>query len=209
MSQRNPMNERYTTDAKAGGSSRKSAASAKPKSSAASSVVMGSKKKKAPQTKNDKRAAKREQRNKEYEAERKYGDPPTKKFKIAKKLWIGSLIGSVLTVALSFATSKFEDAPEWLPMACLIAAYVFIIVTLYLDLGVIRKQRKQYAAHMAAIQTKENRAEEKKRKREARLAAKEEEKRREEEEIKRKEAKASRSEMSFSGKIKEFFKLNK
>ena len=86
MSQRNPMNERYTTDKHSGGVSRKSASSAKPKSTAAASVVMGTKKKKSSKPKVDKRSQKREQRNKEYEIERKYGDPPGKKFKVLKKM---------------------------------------------------------------------------------------------------------------------------
>ena len=70
-------------------------------------------------------------------------------------------------------------------MAFLIAAYACIIVTLYLDLGQIRKMRKRYAAQMSAAQTKESRAEQKKRKAAQRKAAKEaEEKRKEEEERK-------------------------
>lgn len=207
MSQRNPMNERYTTEKHSGGVSRKSASSAKLKSSAAASVVMGGKKKKPSKPAVNKREKKREQRNKEYEAERRYGDPPGKKFKIYKKLWVGFLIASVVTVALSFAFSKFENGPEWLPTAFLIAAYVCIIITLYLDLGKIRRMRKAYAAQMAAAQTKESRAEQKKQKAAARAAAKEEEKKRAEEELKRKEAKAARAEMSFTGKVKSFFKV--
>lgn len=209
MSQRNPMNERYTTDKHSGGVSRKSASSAKPKSTAAASVVMGTKKKKSSKPKVDKRSQKREQRNKEYEIERKYGDPPGKKFKVLKKMWIGFLIASVITVALSFAVSKIEGSPEWLPMAFLIAAYACIIVTLYLDLGQIRKMRKQYAARMLASQTKESRAEQKRQKAAQRQAAKEEALRREEEEKRRKDAKASSANMSFGGKVKSFFKLNK
>ena len=116
MSQRNPMNERYTTEAKAGGHTRKSAASAKPKSSAAASVVMGSSKKKpAKNAKNQpksKRERKREERNKQYEAERRYGDPPTRAFKIAKRMWIGFLVASVVIVALSFVASRIEGLPE-------------------------------------------------------------------------------------------------
>lgn len=207
MSQRNPMNERYTTDKHSGGVSRKSASSAKLKSTAASSVVIGGKKKKASKPTVSKREKRREQRNKEYEAERKYGDPPGKKFKIFKRLWLGFLIASVVTVAFSFVVSRIEGAPEWLSMAFLIAAYVCIIVTLYLDLGKIRRMRKTYAAQMSAAQTKESRAEQKKQKAAARAAAKEEEKKRAEEEVKRREAKAIRAEMSFSGKIKSFFKF--
>lgn len=161
MSSRNPMNERYTLDKK-GGKSRKSAASSRPKSKAASSVVKGSKKK--TMTRQEKRAKKKELRDKEYQAERKYGDPPTKRFKRLKRLWIGFLIGSIGMVCLSFAASKVDGAPQWLALMFLGLAYACIIVTLYLDLGKIRKERKAYAARMAASQAKEVRAAEKKRK---------------------------------------------
>ena len=85
MSQRNPMNERYTVENKRGGNTRKSAASAKLKSKAGASVVKASPKKKKAAKGTDKRAQKREARTKAYEAERKYGDPPTKKFKMMKR----------------------------------------------------------------------------------------------------------------------------
>ncbi len=67
-------------------------------------------------------------------------------------------------VAMSFVASKLEGLPEGSSMFFLIAAYACIIITLYLDLSKIRKLRKQYAAQMAAAQTKESRAEQKKRK---------------------------------------------
>lgn len=204
------MNERYTTEAKAGGHTRKSAASAKPKSNAAASVVMGTKKKKSPKKpQKTKRDIKREQRNKQYEAEKKYGDPPTRKFKILKRCWIGFLIASVITVALSFVASKFEDAPSWVPTAFLIAAYACIIVTLYLDLGQIRKLRKQYVAQMTASQSKESRAEQKRQKAAERKAAKEAEAKRLEEEKLRAETKAARADMSLGGKVKSFFSLKR
>lgn len=221
MSQRNPMNERYTTEAKAGGASRRSASSAKPKSSAAASVVMGTKKKKPAKGKKaplTKREQKRKERDKQYEAEKRYGDPPTKKFKICKRLWIGFLIASVVTVALSFALSgpaKEESGlvPAWAPTAFLIAAYACIIVTLYLDLGQIRKMRKQYVSQMMASQTKESRAEQKRERRAQREAEKEAERKRLEDEKNREEkkaqAKAARANMSFGGKVKSFFTLNK
>lgn len=205
------MNERYTTEAKAGGHTRKSAASAKPKANAAASVVMGTKKKKPSKSKPQlsKREKKREERNKQYEAERKYGDPPTRKFKILKRCWIGFLIASVVTVAMSFIASKIEGAPEWAPTGFLIAAYACIIITLYLDLGQIRKLRKQYVAQMTASQSKESRAEQKRQKAAERQAAKEAEAKRLEEEKLRAESKAARADMSFGGKIKSFFSLKR
>lgn len=98
-----------------------------------------------------------------------------------------------------------------MPMAFLIAAYISIIVTLYLDLGKIRRMRKEYVAKMMASQSKESRAEQKKRKAAERQAAKEAEAKRAEEEKKRAEEKAAgksaRANMSFGGKVKAFFKI--
>lgn len=173
MSQRNPMNERYTTEQKSGGSSRKSAASAKPKSSAAASVVQGVKTKKTKKDAPKKNNERRQQREKQYEAEKRYGDPPWKKFKIVKKIWIACLVVSVVMVALSFACSKLENVPEFAPTACLISAYVFIAITLYLDLGQIRRMKKKWVAIMSSSQTKEGRAEQKRIKAQERQAAKE------------------------------------
>lgn len=172
MSSRNPMNERYTTERK-GGKSRKSAASVKPKKSVASGVVTGTKKKnKAAKT--TKREQKRKVRDKEYEAERRYGDPPTKSFKKLRKLWIIFLILSIVFVGLSFASSKLGNLPEWVAMFFLGAAYFSIIVTLYIDLGKIRRARREYAAKMMAAQGKEVRAQQKKLKAELRKKEKEE-----------------------------------
>lgn len=211
MSQRNPMNERYTTDKKRSGNTRRSASSAKPKSAAASSVVTGMKTKKPGKNNKamDKRSKRREERNKQYEAEKQYGDPPTKKFKIVKRLWVGFLVASIATVALSFAASKVEGFPEWAPLGFLIAAYACIIITLYLDLGQIRRMRKKYVAQMAAMQTKESRAEQKRRKAAQRKAAKEAEEKRKEEEERKANEKSSRADMSFPQKVKSFISLKK
>ena len=203
MSSRNPLNERYTTDLKKGGKSRKSAASAKPKSAAAASVVKASKKKK-PVSKAEQRAKKRDAKNKEFEAERAYGDPPTKKFKIMKRLWIASLVLAVIMVGLSFAASKIEGAPEWSGMFFLVAAYVFIIATLYIDLGQIRRMRKKYVAQMSSLQTKESRAMQKKKRAAQRKAEKEAEEKRIEDEKQREELRAKRADMTFVEKVKSF-----
>ena len=76
----------YKEFKKSGGVTRKSAASAKPKSAAAASVVKGTKTKKSKNTASGKRSNRRQQREKQYEAEKRYGDPPWKKFKIVKKM---------------------------------------------------------------------------------------------------------------------------
>lgn len=203
MSQRNPMNERYTTDAKAGGSSRKSAASAKPKSSAASSVVVGAKTKKKNKTAGSNKSTKRQERERQYRQEQKYGDPPWKKFKIMKRIWIGTLISSVFCVAASFGVSHIVDQPDGIATGFIIAAYISIILTLYIDLGQIRRMRKKWVSIMSSTQTKEARAEQKRLKAEARAAAKEAEQKAKED-AENKESKSVDS--TFADKIKSFFK---
>lgn len=119
------------------------------------------------------------------------------------------MIASVVTVALSFAASKVEGFPEWSPLAFLIAAYACIIITLYLDLGQIRRMRKKYVAQMAAMQTKESRAAQKKKKAMQRQAAKEAEQKRIEEEEKKAQQKAAKANLSLAEKVKSFFSLKK
>lgn len=85
------------------------------------------------------------------------------------------------------------------------AAYVFIIATLYIDLGQIRKERKRYAAAMASVRTKENRAQQK-----AEARALRDAKKKAEEERKRKleageDLTSSRSKLPFVDKLKSFF----
>lgn len=201
MSQRNPMNERYTTDAKSGGSSRKSAASAKPKSNAASSVVVGSKKKNTKSSGSGQKSTKRQERERQYQVEQKYGDPPWHKFKVVKRLWIASLVCSIICVAGSFGVNQVFEAPETVATVLIIMAYVFIVLTLYLDLGQIRKMRKKWVAMMSSSQTKEGRAEQKRIKAEARAAAKEAEMKKAQEE----QESAEKSNMSFGDKLKSFF----
>ncbi|MDO5329695.1 MAG: hypothetical protein Q4E88_06365 [Coriobacteriia bacterium] len=205
MSQRNPMNERYTTDKKRSGNTRRSAASAKPKSAAASTVTTGVKKKGKAAPKSNKREQRRRERDKAYAAERKYGDPPTKQFKRIRKIWIGFLVGAIVCVAISFAASKIDFFPEGSAMVFLIGAYACIIITLYLDFGKIRKMRREYAQRMDASQSKESRAEEKKRKAAARAARKEEEAKREAEE----KEKAKMKSAPLKDKLKLFFTTRK
>ena len=204
MSQRNPMNERYTLEKNKGGKTRRSAASAKPKSSAASSVIVGvkNKKKGSGGSRANKREQRKRERDKEYAAERKYGDPPTKRFKMYRKIWIGCLVCAILSIVASFACSKVDFMPEGASVVFLVLAYAFIIVTLYLDFGKIRKERRAYSARMAAQNTKESRAAQKAQKAAARKRKKEEEQRKAKEEAER----AARGQLPFKDKVKAFFK---
>lgn len=173
MSQRNPMNERYQNDEHQG-KTRKSAASAKPKSAAASSVYIKPKTK----TKADKKAARRAERQKQAELERKYANPPTEEYKRLRKIWWVLLIGAIICLAASFF---LRDAlGEFGFMIILVLSYVFIIAALWLEFSKMKKVRRAYQEKMEAKKTKAQRAQERREKAEAKAAKAEAEKKYEE-----------------------------
>ena len=124
MSQRNPMNERYTSEERTG-VTRKSAASAKPKSKAAASVTVKSAKKTPEQRKAAEKAARKEAAAKQREVERKYYKPDTPRYKRLRAIWWVMLIAAIGCTTLSFVGQG--ALPQWLSVTTLIAAYVFII----------------------------------------------------------------------------------
>lgn len=156
MSQRNPMNERYTTDERQG-KTRKSAAAAKPKSKAANSVTIQSAKKTPEQKKAAEKAARREEQAKQREIERKYYKPDTPRYKRMRILWIVLLVCAVGCTAISFV------GQSWLPpmagVIILVLAYVFIISAFILDFVVIKKERVAYQNRMVALEEKNAKAE--------------------------------------------------
>ena len=185
MSQRNPMNERYKNDEHQG-KTRKSAASAKPKSAAASSVYIKPKTK----TKADKKAARRAERQKQAELERKYANPPTEEYKRLRKIWWVRLSGAIACVALSFFLR--DSLGEFGFMVILVLSYVFIIAALWLEFSKMKKVRRAYQEKMEAKKTKAQRAQERREKAEAKAAKAEAEKKYE-------EAKASEAEKKSKG----------
>lgn len=86
MSQRNPMNERYTSEERTG-TTRKSPASAKPKAKAAASVTVKSAKKTPEQRKAEEKAARKAAAAKQREVERKYYKPDTPRYKRLRLIW--------------------------------------------------------------------------------------------------------------------------
>lgn len=153
MSQRNPMNERYTTDEHKG-QTRKSAAAAKPKTKAASSVRIQPTEKTPQQKKAEAKARKQKQRA----TEAKYYNPPTERYKKLRRVWWICLIAAIVCTALSWITSSNQWGGEWTGMIVLVAAYVFIIAAFYVDFSLIRRERRRYQAEMEAGKSKEARA---------------------------------------------------
>lgn len=156
MSQRNPMNERYTSEERTG-VSRKSAASAKPKTKAASSVVVKSAEKTPQQKKAERKAERKKEQQEQRELDRKYYTPDTPRYKKLRRLWWASLIAAILCTAVSFLGRSYM--PDWLAMVVLFAAYAFIIAAFYIDFSKIKKERRAYQDRMIIEEERQKKAE--------------------------------------------------
>lgn len=158
MSQRNPMNERYTSDKRAG-TTRKSAASAKPKTKAAGTVTMGTSKKTPQQRKAEQKEARKKEQERQRELDRKYYKPDTERYRKLKRIWWVSLAGAVVCTLLSWLLREVQ--PTWLAFVCLFGAYALIIFAFYLDFSKIRKERRAYQERMIALEEAEAKKERK------------------------------------------------
>ncbi len=158
MSTRNPMNERYTTDAARTGTSKKSAASAKPKTPAASTVTIVSNKKSPKELKAEKKAREKKERDKMREEESKYYAPPTKRYKLLRRWWWIDLVAAIACTALSWIFQTNEDGSYTaFSVVTMVLAYVFIISALVIDLGPTRKERRRYQELVEDTSTEEHR----------------------------------------------------
>lgn len=171
MSQRNPMNERYTTDEHKG-QTRKSAATMKPKTKAAASVRVVAPTK----TKQQKKVEKKASNQKQTQVDRKYYNPPTAEYKKLRRLWWILLVAAIAMTGFSWLARTWFPTNEMVSYVGLGLAYVLIIAALYIDFSKIRKVRRAYQEEMEASKTKEVRAAEKKAKAEALVKAAEAEK---------------------------------
>lgn len=167
MSQRSPMNERYTTD-KPKGTTRKSASSAKPKREAAASVTVVAKTK----TKAEKKAERKKEEQKQRERDARYYNPRTPEYKRMRKYWVACVV-----VALACSIGSFllmSNAPAAVTTALLILAYAAIAAALYIDLVKIRRIRRNYAAQQADSKAETRAIKAEKAQRAAEAAAKQE-----------------------------------
>lgn len=156
MSQRNPMNERYTTE-KHQGVTRKSAASAKPKKAQAGTVMKTSAKKSPKERKAEEKQRRKEESERQREIDRKYYKPDTERYKQLRRIWVALLAGAVISVVLSWVLRSIQ--PEWIAIIFLILAYVFIIAAFYIDFSKIRKERRAYQTRMIAQEVEQEKAE--------------------------------------------------
>lgn len=168
MTQRNPMNERYT-DENRSGKTRKSSASAKPKAERAATVREPS-----PKTKQQKKAERKERERKEAEKANVLAGryEQTEGYKHLRRVWWACLGGAIALTAVSFFLTN-KEGMQSISMATMVLAYVLIIVAFWVDLGKIRKERKIYNASIANSNSKEARREQKRLKAEQREMEKE------------------------------------
>lgn len=164
MSQRNPMNERYTGDHK-GGSTRKSAASAKPVSRAASSVRLESDKPK----RKGLFAKRTPEEKQEHKTERKTGRarlraiqryvPDTPQFKaLNRKRIIYSAIG-LGGMVIAIILSLIMPTVQIVPIGIMIVSWVFFFISVRIDskqLRPLRQEAYERAERKAAKQSKKH-----------------------------------------------------
>ncbi|MBO4352085.1 MAG: hypothetical protein J5818_01160 [Eggerthellaceae bacterium] len=168
MTQRNPMNDRYTDENRTG-KTRKSSASVKPKTERAATVREA-----APKSKEQKKKERKERERKEAEKAQSLNGryEQTEGYKTLRRIWWVCLGGAIALTAASFALNGKEELQS-VSMAVMVAAYALIIVAFYIDLGKIRKERKLYNASIANSNTKEARREQKRMRAEQREMEKE------------------------------------
>ena len=168
MTQRNPMNDRYTEENRTG-KTRKSSASAKPKAERAATV-----REPAPKTKEQKKKERKERERKEAEKAQALNGrfEQTEGYKTLRRIWWGCLIGAIVLTAVSFYLTN-QEGMQSISMAAMVIAYALIIAAFYIDLGKIRKERKIYNASIANSNTKEARREQKRMRAEQREMEKE------------------------------------
>ena len=156
MSQRNPMNERYTGEERSG-KTRKSAASAKPTSKAASSVrVQSNKSTEKPKglfsrARNDAnkdagaRAKEKAQKRSAQEERFAYHDPDNEEYKKWRRIWWICIAGAIALTALSMYLLNAVGSQAGI--ATLIGGYILLGFSIFIDIKKVRKIRDQsYAA---------------------------------------------------------------
>ena len=153
MSQRNPMNERYTGEDRAG-KTRKSAASAKPSSRAAASVRVESPSSgKKGRTKAGQKAsnkAKRRSAEAERYSLREFDSPEYKKW---RNIWWSTIIGAMVLTGVSLFL--FNGIGTSFGIVALVAGYALLAASIIIDIKKVRKLRNEHYAFVKEDRSKE------------------------------------------------------
>ena len=150
MTQRNPMNDRYQSDTPKG-QTKRSASSLKPKTKAASSVYIRSNEK----TPQEKKAIRKEQRQRQRELDARYYNPPTEEYKKFRRMWWVFLLAAIALTALAMIIPNILTDNTSLTWVFLIPAYACIFIALWIDFSKIRKVRQNYQQEMLKKHSKE------------------------------------------------------
>lgn len=170
MTQRNPMNDRYTTD-RTGGATRKGSTSMKPASKAAASVRIQSKKRSTTPRRGiaaalsgdsgKSKEQRRAERAKEREREDLYYTASSvlvakdDKYKRLRRYWWTLLVGAVVFTVLSWAMLSMQVGGTVLSVVVLVLAYASIIGALIMDVTVVRKRRNIYRDRVNSMSRKQ------------------------------------------------------
>ncbi|WP_283170142.1 hypothetical protein [Curtanaerobium respiraculi] len=169
MTQRNPMNDRYSREDL--GQTRKSAASAKPVAKAHASVrvegesslhadkpkgflartAQRAEKKSASKAEAEKRSEKQNRRQLEAE----YYNPDTPEYKKWRKRWWITLVSALVLTTLSFVIQM--NLPESMVIVSYVmlgVGYVLLFVAIYIDMRKVRTIRREYTNKMINANTK-------------------------------------------------------
>lgn len=157
MSQRNPMNERYQQEGRMG-KTRKSAASAKPATKAAASVHIpgeGPKPKGFFARAQAKSAAQQAKKSKQPDrAQPMMSVPKTPEYKKWRKWWGITIALAIIFTVLSFVIMMVAPQLEMFGYVLLAIGYIFLAVSLWIDLGKVKKLRNQAYAGMGSNRSK-------------------------------------------------------
>ena len=101
---------------------------------------------------------------------KRFEDMP--EYKRLRLLWWIFLVSAILLIAVSFVGTQYEQL-SFMNVPCIIAGYVLVIAAFYIDLGKIRKLRKNYEQTLVLGKSKEARKAQKKARAEVRAQQKE------------------------------------
>lgn len=156
MSQRNPMNERYTSEERTRHNAQVGRlGQAQGQGRRLGHREIGEEDARAAQGRGEgrRKAAAAKQR----EVERKYYKPDTPRYKRLRLIWWILLIAAIGCTTLSFVGQ--QSLPPQVAVVTLILAYVFIIAAFVLDFWKIKKERVAYQERMLALEEKNAKAE--------------------------------------------------
>lgn len=145
MSQRNPMNERYSPNADRDGKTRKSASSAKPKRKASEGVRV----KQTTKTKEQKRKEATARRKEDRTRVQSSGGPKTPEYKKWRKVWWTLMVITIVLTFFYMILASNASVNKIIPTTALVAAYGTLIAAVVIEFKCCRPIRKEFERKIA------------------------------------------------------------